>query len=202
MIRRRLVIASGNEGKVREFRSILAEVPLDVVSLRQFPNIIAVPETGTSFSENAILKATGYARQTRLLTLADDSGLEIEALENRPGAFSARYGGEQSSFEEKMAAILEELNAADDPHRRARFVCAITLADSDGGVLFTAEGICTGTIASEPRGTGGFGYDPIFIPEGFPMTFGELDGLIKQQISHRAQASAKIMRYLQGFCED
>ncbi len=100
-----------------------------------------------------------------------------------------------------MAAVLKELEATNDPFRRARFVCAIVLADADGSDLFTAQGVCRGTIAAVPRGKGGFGYDPIFIPEGFRATFGELDEHIKQQISHRAQASVKIMRYLQGFCE-
>jgi XTP/dITP diphosphohydrolase len=193
-----IVIATGNPGKVRELEQLLAEIPVTLKGLTDFPGITDVDETGSTFAENAELKAVGYARQTSRWTLADDSGLEVAALGGRPGVHSARYGGDVG-FEEKWLLLLEEMSRSGNGRRDARFVCSMVLADETGRVLFTAEGECRGQIAPEPRGRGGFGYDPIFVPEGFDKTFGELPDQIKAQISHRARASAKIIRYLLDF---
>ena len=193
-----LLIATSNEGKVREIEEHFCGTAVRFRSLLDFSSVSEVPETGSTFEENAILKARGYALQTGILALADDSGLEIAALGNAPGVLSARYGGE-TSFDQKMSMLLAEMELAEDGRRDARFVCSMALASSEGDILATAEGICEGKIADTPRGNHGFGYDPMFIPAGFEETFGELADNIKREISHRARASAKIMRYLLGF---
>jgi XTP/dITP diphosphohydrolase len=194
-----ILLATGNAGKVREFAQMLSIVPLQFRSLIDFPGVTEVDETGTTFAENAALKAAGYARQTGLWSLADDSGLEIDALGGAPGVLSARYGGPSATFEEKMRLVLDELQTGGDDRRTARFVCSIVVADETGRTRAEALGVCSGSIAHEPRGSGGFGYDPIFVPDGFRETFGELDDAVKAQISHRARAGAKIIRYLLDF---
>jgi XTP/dITP diphosphohydrolase len=195
----KLVIATKNCGKIAEIRQLLAKMPLEVSSLDEFTGIEEVAETGNTFSENARLKAAGYALQTGSYALADDSGLEIEALGGAPGVLSARYGGAETGYQEKMNRVLSELAGIPENQRRARFVCVMALADRDGKILHQVEGVCSGGIAFNSRGTGGFGYDPIFIPAGFAGTFGELDDDIKQQISHRARAISEIMRFLLDF---
>jgi XTP/dITP diphosphohydrolase len=161
--------------------------------------VTEVEETGITFAENAALKAVGCATQTGLFALADDSGLEVEALDNAPGVFSARYGGPDTSFAEKMIKLLDEVDKTGDSMRRARFVCAMAFANPSGEILFTTEGICNGKIALHPRGAGGFGYDPLFIPDGFDRTFGELSEAIKGKISHRARAFEQIIPFLGHF---
>ena len=193
-----ILLATGNTGKVREFEELFNVVPVRFRSLLEFPDIDEIEETGSTFAENAALKATGYAQRTGLWSLADDSGLEIDALGGAPGVMSARYGGPETTFREKMELVLDELSASNKP-RTARFVCSIVVADETGAVRAEASGECGGQIALEPRGSGGFGYDPIFVPAGFSQTFGELDDEIKSRISHRARAAAKIIRYLLDF---
>lgn len=192
-----IVIATKNLGKVKELEELLADSPFMLRSLNEFPNAPDVEETGATFADNAILKAKEYAKQTNIWALADDSGLEVAALNGAPGVFSARYAGENATDEEKIAKLLSELEKKDN--RRARFVCAMAMADKTGEIKFLAEGICNGEIALKSSGTNGFGYDPIFIPEGFRQSFGELSGEIKREISHRAQAVAKIIRFLRDF---
>ena len=192
-----IVIATKNLGKVKELEELLADSPFMLRSLNEFPNAPDVEETGATFADNAILKAKEYAKQTNIWALADDSGLEVAALNGAPGVFSARYAGENATDEEKIAKLLSELEKKDD--RRARFVCAMAMADKTGEIKFLAEGICNGEIALKSSGTNGFGYDPIFIPEGFRQSFGELSGEIKRKISHRAQAVTKIIRFLRDF---
>jgi len=194
-----LLIATHNAGKIRELASLFSNFPIKLKNLSDFGGISEIDETGTTFRENAELKAAGYARQAGIWSLADDSGLEVSALGGAPGVHSNRFAGEGSSDEEKMIRLLSKLGAIPNASRDARFVCVMSIADSKGQIVFTARGICPGAIANEPRGTNGFGYDPIFIPEGFNRTFGELKGDIKQQISHRARAAEEIIRYLQGF---
>ena len=196
---RNLVVATGNPGKVREIRGLLADLPFEVLGLSDFDNIREIDETGATFTENAILKARGYAEQTGALTLADDSGLEVDVLGKAPGVFSARYGGKNTSYEHKIEKLLGEIELAGDTDRRARFVCSMALADERGGVLHVSEGVCEGQIALAPRGGNGFGYDPVFIPDGFTATFGELPDEMKQQISHRSRAVSGIIRYLLEF---
>jgi XTP/dITP diphosphohydrolase len=183
-----LLIATGNKGKVAELRSLLAGLPLRLRDLAEFPSAREVEETGRTFSDNAALKAQGYAEQTGLWTLADDSGLEVDALGGAPGVFSARYGGEGLTDADRVTRLLEELSRTDAKERRARFVCVIAIADPRGQVMNLSTGTCVGQIVHAPRGTHGFGYDPIFLPDGFEQTFGELTAEIKQDISHRALA--------------
>jgi XTP/dITP diphosphohydrolase len=194
-----LLIATGNKGKVAEIRQMLAGAPFVIRGLDDFPEMAGIEETGNTFAENAILKARGYGIATGSLALADDSGLVIEALDGAPGVFSARYGGQNTGYGEKMRQVLAALEKSGDTERRARFVCAMALADESGKILHTSEGVCDGRIAPQPRGTGGFGYDPIFVPDGFSGTFGELENAIKQQISHRKRAFIGIMPFLLDF---
>lgn len=194
-----ILLATGNAGKVHEFEQMFEAIPIRFCSLRDFPDVTEVEETGTRFAENAALKAQGYALKIGLWSLADDSGLEIDALGGAPGVLSARYGGPSTGFAEKMELVLNQMKTLPEGHRSARFVCSIAIADETGSVRADAEGECPGQIALEPRGTRGFGYDPIFIPEGYQETFGELDDSVKAEISHRAKAGAKIIRYLLDF---
>ncbi len=193
-----ILIATGNPGKVRELRELLAPASAALKSLSEFSNIAEVPETGSTFMENAEMKAAGYARQTGLWSLADDSGLSVDALGGLPGVLSARYGGDVA-FDRKMELLLSAMNDTKDKRRSARFTCAMALCDQSGTIRAHVEGLCEGIIAARPRGNGGFGYDPIFVPNGFESTFGELSAEIKAEISHRSLAAAKIMRYLLAF---
>jgi XTP/dITP diphosphohydrolase len=197
--KRMLLIATNNQGKLREFRSLLTGLDIEMLYLESFGNIAEIEETGLTFAANAELKATGYALQTGFTTLADDSGLEVEALNGRPGVMSARYAGPETSFQNKMAELLAELDRTSDTYRRARFVAAIAVADKTGALIHNAKGICPGRIASEPRGSGGFGYDPVFIPDGYDQTFGELPEVTKRKISHRGRAFSQIIPFLRGF---
>ncbi len=183
-----LLIATGNKGKVAELRQLLAGLTLRLRDLAEFPRALEVEETGQTFAVNAALKAQGYAGQTGLWTLADDSGLEVEALGGAPGVYSARYGGEGLTDADRVNRLLGELARVDAKDRRARFVCVIAIADPLGHVRNLSTGTCEGRIVHAPRGTHGFGYDPVFLPDGFEQTFGELPAEIKQDISHRARA--------------
>lgn len=183
-----LLIATLNTGKLREIRTLLAALPVRLRSLRDFPSTSEVEETGSTFAENAALKATAYAQQAGLWTVADDSGLEVYALGGAPGVFSARYAGANASDAERIELLLNELNKTGDTARRARFVCVIALANPEGEIINLHTGLCEGHITDRPRGTHGFGYDPVFIPDGYQETFGELSREIKESISHRARA--------------
>ncbi len=194
-----LLIATNNPGKVAEMRDLLAGIGIDVIGLGDLPHFTEVPETGDTFRENARLKAVGYAQQAGMTAIADDSGLEVNALDGRPGVYSARYGGDDLGFDAKMRLLLDEIAKTGDPDRSARFVSSVAIAGPDGGLIFETEGYCIGHIDFEPRGTGGFGYDPLFIPDGFEMTFGQLDSTIKREISHRAAAFREIIPFLRHF---
>ena len=193
----KLVLATRNEKKLVELRRILAPlVDAEVVGLADVPAYAEVPETGATFAENAVLKARAYARATALWTLADDSGLEVAALGGAPGLYSARYAGPGATDEQRRQRLLAELAATGDAGRRARFVCALALAHPARAGAEVFEGVCEGHIAPAPRGTGGFGYDPVFVPDGYAQTFGELPEEIKQRISHRARALATARAYI------
>ena len=193
---RSLLVGTSNEGKLREVHQLLNDLPFALLDLSDVSGIESVPETGQTFVENASLKAIGYATQTRLLTLADDSGLEVDALGGAPGVFSARYLDESASFPERIAYLLAELEKVEAEKRTARFVSAIAIADAEGSILNISLGTCEGHIAFAPRGSRGFGYDPVFIPAGYDLTFGELDSRIKNQISHRARSLQSARDYL------
>ncbi len=194
-----LLVATNNSGKIVELNELLAELPIELKSLRDFENVLDVEETGTTFTENAVLKARSYALQKNMWSVADDSGLEVDALDGAPGIFSARYAGEGASDRAKIDKLLEDIENTQDKSRLARFVCVMAISDEKGEIKFVAEGICEGEIAEKSSGSSGFGYDPVFVPSGFEKTFGELPGEIKREISHRAHASAKIIRYLRDF---
>jgi len=191
-----LLIATSNAGKLRELRSVLADPHFELLALREFPNIESVEETGSTFAENATLKAVGYARQAKVLTLADDSGLVVDALGGRPGIHSARYVGPDATYPERIASLLGELANTAEPHRSARFVCAMTVATETGEIAFATEKSCEGRLVAAARGTGGFGYDPIFVPDGYHQTFAELPAEIKNRISHRGRALQDLRKFL------
>ncbi|MFL6333234.1 MAG: RdgB/HAM1 family non-canonical purine NTP pyrophosphatase [Pyrinomonadaceae bacterium] len=191
-----LLVATNNAGKVRELSQLLTGFPLRSRLLGEFPDIDEAEETGETFAENAAIKALHYSAHTGLLTLSDDSGLAVDALGGAPGVRSARYAGREATYAERMSKLLGELDATGDPERHARFVCVIAIADPSAGTLHTFEGTCAGRIARAPRGTGGFGYDPLFIPEGYAQTFGELPTEIKHTLSHRARALQQAVSHL------
>jgi XTP/dITP diphosphohydrolase len=191
-----LLLATQNEGKLKELRQLLGDLPFELYGLSDFPKVESIPETGASFLENASLKAVGYSIQTRLLTLADDSGLEVDALGGAPGIYSARYAGEGTSDKERTAKLLNELRGFPAGRRSARFVSAVAIADCHGQIINASVGTCEGTIESSPRGSQGFGYDPIFVPSGYDQTFAELNSEIKNQISHRAHALLAARQFL------
>jgi XTP/dITP diphosphohydrolase len=199
MTTKRLLIATHNPGKLQELRALLRDLPIELCDLGSFSAIESIAETGATFIENASLKATGYARQAAVMALADDSGLEVEALDGAPGIFSARYAGQGASDSERVDKLLAQLSSIGAENLAARFVSVVAISDSSGSILNVSEGVCKGTIAEAPRGANGFGYDPIFIPEGFDKTFAELTSALKNQISHRARAfkgSANFLRSL------
>ena len=193
---RSLVVATRNEGKLEELRQLLDDLPLELYGLTDFSDVETVPETGETFIENASLKAAGYAKQTGRLTLADDSGLEVDALGGAPGIRSARYAGEGASDAARTARLLAELSTIPAAKRSARFVSAVAIANSEGQILNVSVGTCNGHIDLAPHGSGGFGYDPVFIPSGYDQSFGELKSVIKNQISHRARALSGAREFL------
>jgi XTP/dITP diphosphohydrolase len=187
----KLVVATTNPGKVREINDILAGAGIDLVTLDAFPGLIEPEETGTTFAENARLKALYYAQATGLASVADDSGLEIEALDNAPGVHSARWQG--TDYAVKFRKIYELLQQRGLETSAARFVCHVALADH-GRVIYTTEGIVNGQIAPAPRGTNGFGYDPIFYYPPYKCTLAELDLERKATVSHRGKAFRELRR--------
>ncbi|HEX5475495.1 MAG TPA: RdgB/HAM1 family non-canonical purine NTP pyrophosphatase [Vicinamibacterales bacterium] len=191
----RLLIGTTNPGKLREIRGILDGVPVDLAALTEYAGIPEPDETGATFGENARLKATAYARATALPTVADDSGLEIAALDGAPGVHSARWHG--TDYAHKFRVVYDELRRRGLSTSPARFVCHVAVADGDR-ILFEAEGTIDGEIAPEPRGTHGFGYDPIFFYPPYGCTLGEVDGPRKAAVSHRGQAFHALRAWLAG----
>jgi XTP/dITP diphosphohydrolase len=189
----RLVVATTNPGKVREITDILSGAGLDLVSLDEFPGVVEPDETGETFAENARLKALYYAQSIGLPCVADDSGLEVAALDNAPGVHSARWHG--TDYAVKFQRIYEILRARGLETSAARFVCHLALADQ-GRVLYETTGIVTGEIAPVPRGTNGFGYDPIFYYPPFKCTLAELDLERKATVSHRGNAFRELREFL------
>jgi XTP/dITP diphosphohydrolase len=189
-----IVIATRNSGKLREFRSLLSPLNSEILNLKDISLDVEIEETGSSFEENARLKALEYSRLTQLPVLADDSGLEVEALGGRPGIHSARYAGLGASDSDRIRKLLNELNNAGE-RRQARFVCVLAMAHS-GELLRISEGECRGIIADKPRGSNGFGYDPIFLFPELRKTYAELNESEKNQYSHRAHAVASLLKQL------
>ena len=178
-----LLIATNNKGKLRELSQLFSDLPLNCITLNEAGFDIEVEETGATYGENALLKATILHRESRLLTLADDSGLEVDALDGRPGIHAARYAGPNATNQDRWNKLLNELKDVPDAQRTARFKCAIALVAQRMPPI-TVEGVCEGRIAFAPSGNGGFGYDPIFFIPEYNCTMAELDETIKNQISH------------------
>lgn len=193
-----LMVATHNKGKLVELRELLADLPFTISDLGAFPAIKPIAETGQTFAENASLKARGYARQLGLLTLADDSGLEVDALNGAPGVRSARYAGDGASDADRTHKLLAELSRVSTDARTARFVSVIAIADKTGELLSLSTGTVEGRIAETVKGSNGFGYDPIFIPNGFHQTFGELPSEVKNRFSHRARALYQALEFLRA----
>lgn len=192
---REIVFASRNQGKIAEIRAMLAPLGISVKSAVDLC-LEDVAETGKSFEENALLKAVAACKATQKPALADDSGLCVKALDGAPGIYSARYAPEHD-FSKGMQKLLDEMAFSGSKDRSAYFACVLVLVYPDG-TSKSFEGRIDGTIASKPRGAGGFGYDPIFIPEGQNKTFAELDSAYKNQTSHRAKAIQKLKAYFQS----
>jgi XTP/dITP diphosphohydrolase len=190
----KLLVATTNRGKIREIRGILADGPLELVTLDVWPDLGPPEETGRTFEENARAKAVYYADATGQLTVAEDSGLEIDALGGQPGIESARFGGASTTYPEKFAILYEALRAKGAVDSRARFVCALALVQG-GEVLFETRGTVEGQIAREPKGEGGFGYDPIFFYPPLGRTLAEADDA-KAAISHRGAAFRRLREFL------
>jgi XTP/dITP diphosphohydrolase len=190
-----LLIATTNRGKLREIKAILSGLPLELVTLSDWPNLRAPEEVARTFEDNARDKALYYAAATGQLTVAEDSGLEIDALGRAPGVESARFGGADATYPQKFALIYQALRAKGAIDSAARFVCALALA-RDGQILFETRGTVEGQIAREPRGQGGFGYDPIFLYPPLGRTLAEADEQ-KSEVDHRGAAFRKLRKYLE-----
>lgn len=187
-----LLVASHNKGKIAEYADILSDLQVRFITLDEAGVTDEVEETGLTFLENAVLKAVTYARQTGYYTLADDSGLEVDALGGRPGVWTARFGGESLTAAELYLFLLAQMANVPSAERTARFRCVVALAGYEGDLVGTAEGICEGSIAEEPSGNGGFGYDPVFYLPELGVTMAQLTPAEKHRISHRGRAAAAI----------
>ena len=186
-----VIIATKNKGKAKEFEKLFLPKGLAVKTLLDYPDIEDVEETGSTFEENAILKAETIANNLGVRVIADDSGLEIDALEGRPGVYSARYAGSEKNDENNIDKVLDELHGVPEIERTARFCCALAMAEP-GKETLTVFGTCEGRILNERRGTNGFGYDPIFFVETEQKAMAELASDEKNKISHRANAIRKL----------
>lgn len=195
---RTLLLATTNQGKLKEFRAIFTELPFRLLSLHDVQIETDVEETGMTFAENAILKATFYAQAANMLALSDDSGLEIDSMNGEPGVYSARFAGRDTPYTERFRLIFERLRAVPPNQRTARFRCVLALADPTGKVE-TTEGTIEGLITERPRGENGFGYDPIFFVPELHKTTAELTPEEKHQISHRGRAARQMCRVLESW---
>jgi XTP/dITP diphosphohydrolase len=194
----KIVLATGNQHKLREFQQILATDTLEIVPQSTFPGCPEVVEDGSSFEENALKKARAIAAHTKCVTMADDSGLEVDALMGEPGIYSARYAGEPSSDERNIELLLENMRRVCQAQRGAQFTCVIAVVTPEGREL-VAQGLCRGLITTRPIGSDGFGYDPVFLHEPSNRTFAQLSSIEKNSISHRAQAVRKLRELLLDF---
>lgn len=197
---KKLLVATRNKGKLKELEELLSPLGIEVLSLADVPPIPEIEEDGDSFTANAIKKAQETSRLTGYVCLADDSGLVVDALGGQPGIYSARFAGENASDEENNDKLLKLMKDIEERDRTARFVCVIAVADTNGKTA-TVEGICEGRIGFTPQGENGFGYDPLFIPEGFDKSFAQLSSKEKQNISHRGQALRKAIPVITSFID-
>lgn len=193
-----MIVATRNKGKIREIRGALKGVGLRIYSLNDFSDVPEIEEDGKSFAENALKKARFYSKYFGKLTIADDSGLEVDGLQGLPGIYSARYAGERASSQENSQKLLREMQGLPISKRGARFKCVIAVVSQDGREA-TAEGSCKGRIGFKEKGRKGFGYDPLFILPKYGKTMAELSLEEKNGISHRGKALRKIRRIIQSF---
>jgi XTP/dITP diphosphohydrolase len=191
----KLLLATNNRGKARELKELLRELPMELVLPGEMGINAEVEETGATFEENAKVKATVLAKRSGLLSLADDSGLEVDALGGEPGPLSARYAGEGASDKERVDYLLAKLKGVPREKRTARFRCVIAIAEPEGKVEL-CSGECQGFITFEPRGEKGFGYDPVFYFPGLDKTMAELPLEVKNKVSHRGAAAREAVKYL------
>lgn len=193
----RIVLATGNRGKLQEFSNLLSPLGVEIKSLADYPSVTPVSEDGETFRENAVKKAKIVAEATGEIALADDSGLEVDYLGGAPGVYSARFAGEgkdDRANNEKLLMLLE----GEPPNKRgARFRCVVALS-TPKGQIYTAEGVCEGVIAERPAGEGGFGYDPLFMLPEYGKTFAQLDMITKNKISHRGKAFTLALEIIAG----
>jgi XTP/dITP diphosphohydrolase len=194
---RKLLLATTNKGKAREYQALFKGIPFEIVTLSDAGIITEVDETGNSFEENAALKATTLAKESGLLTLADDSGLEVDALGGEPGSLSHRYAGEGASDAERISYLLSKLKDVPEKERTAQFRCVIAIATPQGKVTL-CSGICRGVITTALKGNQGFGYDPVFYLPELGKTMAELTLEEKNRVSHRARAAEKARERLEG----
>jgi XTP/dITP diphosphohydrolase len=200
-----ILVATRNRGKILEIQEALALLPVKLRYLSEFDDVSTVEEVGQTYEDNAVLKALGYSRQTGVCALADDSGLEVDSLGGKPGVLSARFGGDGTSDYQRIEKLLTALSAGNQK-RSARFVCCMALAGwrsndhhargDEPQIFKVTRAKCEGVMATSVRGENGFGYDPIFVPAGYDLTFGELPSQIKSTISHRALALAAMREFL------
>lgn len=199
---KKLVLATHNRGKVKELRDLLGELPVEILSLHDFPELGKIPETGMTFKENAGIKARTVYNHTKLPVIADDSGLEVDALNGAPGVYSARYAGDDATDEDNNRKLLKSLEGVPEGSRKARFrsvICAVFGPEEE---VYT-EGICQGRIGYEPRGGNGFGYDPLFLVEpDYQRTMAELSLEEKNAISHRSRALRKLKPLLEEYYKE
>ena len=196
-MRRKLLLATNNQAKVREYKSLLQNLPFELVTLIDLGITTIVDETGESMEENARLKASSLADESKLLALADDSGLEVDALGGEPGQLSARYAGEGASDRERINYLLKRLEGVPWEKRSARFRCVIAITTPDGKVEL-CSGECLGLVTLEPKGKHGFGYDPVFYLPELDKTMAELPLKVKNRVSHRGQAARKACPVMEG----
>jgi len=192
----KLILATRNIHKARELKTLLSDLDVDVLTLNDISDEIVLREDGDTFEANAIQKAQIVHARTKLISLADDSGLEVFYLHGRPGVFSARYAGAEATDEMNNRKLLEEMRGVAPRRRRAQFRSVLALIGD--GMEEVTEGICPGALGEAPRGTNGFGYDPIFIPDGFDKTYAELTAEEKNLISHRARSFAKMIQVIKS----
>lgn len=193
----KIIFATGNEGKMKEIREILADPQVEILSMKEAGITAEIEENGTSFEENAVIKAKAVMELCHEIVLADDSGLEIDYLNKEPGIYSARYMGDDTSYRIKNQNLIDRLEGVPDEERTARFVCVIAAAFPDGKVL-TARGTIEGRIGYEEKGENGFGYDPIFYVPEYGCSTAQLSPEVKNQISHRGKALREMKRKLQA----
>jgi len=193
-----IVVATRNEGKLREIEAILAGYPVRLLSLKDFPAVPEIPEDGATFAENAAQKARTVSRLTGRVAIADDSGLTVDALQGRPGVYSSRYAGENATDEDRYRRLLKEMETIPDGKRQGAFVCAAAVA-SPSGETEVVESQIPGSIAFQPQGRYGFGYDPVFFVAELGRTVAELEPELKNRISHRAGALEKLKQILPRF---